>query len=68
MNNYTIVKRVQKFIYDNFDGKEIELYDYLYENIESIAKEIGKNEEFLEYKLIDRYSECYLKLVEKIII
>lgn len=68
MNNYTIVKRVQKFIYDNFDGKEIELYDYLYENIESIAKEIGNNEEFLEYKLIDRDSECYLKLVEKIIL
>ena len=50
MKKSELINNVSKFIYDNFNQKQTELYDYLYENIEFMAKKFNIDEEFLEEK------------------
>lgn len=67
MKKSELINNVSKFIYDNFNQKQTELYDYLYENIEFMAKKFNIDEEFLEDKLVDRDSDYYKKLVKRIL-
>ena len=67
MKKIEIINKVKDFIINNLNYEEIELFNYLYENIELIAKELNIDEEFIEDKIIDRDSSYYSKIVKEIL-
>lgn len=62
MKNLELLNNIKEYVSVNFDGSEVELYNFLYEHIEKIGEVIEEEVEELEEKLIDRNSYYYKKL------
>ncbi len=66
MKKMRVINGIIEYIFNNLNYAEIELYNFLYENIESLSKELNITEDFIEDKLIDRESNYYIKIAQKI--
>ena len=64
--NICLIKKIIEYIYLNFSEDKIELYEYLYKNLEDIAKYIGLDCDLLEEKVVDRNSKYYEKVIKEL--
>ena len=67
MKKSQILNKVKEYIYLNFNEQKKELYEYIYDNLQSISKWVDIDEDYLEEILVDRNSIYYNKLANKII-
>lgn len=67
MKKIELLNNVKDYVLTNFNGSEVELYNFLYKYIEEIGETISEDTEELEEILIDRNSSCYRKLANLII-
>lgn len=59
--------KVVEYIIRHCTNDKIELYDFIYKNIEAISKQVNIGEEIIEEDLLDRNSKDYLRLVDRLI-
>lgn len=61
------IDKIVEYIVRNCIDSQIELYDFIYKNIEAISKQVNIDEELIEEELLDRNSKDYIRLVDKLI-
>lgn len=61
------IDKIVEYIVRYSMNSQIELYEFIYKNIEVISKELNIKEEIIEEDLLDRNSKDYMKLVDKLI-
>lgn len=66
MMKINVINKIIEYIYINFSEDKIELYEYLYKNLEDISNYINLDCELFEEEVVDRSSKYYEKIAKKI--
>ncbi len=61
-----VISKIIEYIYINFSEDKIELYEYLYKNLEDICACFDLDADLFEEQIIDRSSKYYEKIARKI--
>ncbi|MCI6693364.1 MAG: restriction endonuclease [Clostridium sp.] len=61
-----VINKIIEYIYINFSEDKVELYEYLYNNLENIAKYVALDSDLLEEEVVDRNSKYYEKIAKNI--